>query len=101
MTEWNRRRYGKDVERKVTDRDAYLDRHMRWYDDGQKQRLRLRSRWTAKDITELERDDPEEEAYQTGIRDMHRGFREFSPLIIRVVSLNRQLYLNYCIRHHE
>ena len=43
---------------------------MKWYDDGQKHRLCLRPRWMAKDIAELERDDPEEEAYQTGIRDM-------------------------------
>ena len=49
------------MERKVTDWDAYLDRHMRWYDDGQKHRLRLRPRWTH--IAELERDGPEEEAY--------------------------------------
>ena len=101
MTEWNRRRYRKDVERKVTDWDAYLGRHMRWYDDGQKHRLRLRPRWTAEDIAELERDDPEEEAYQTGIRDMHSGFREFAPLINRVVSLNRRLYLKYFIRHRD
>ena len=101
MTEWNRQRYRKDVERKVKDWDAYLDRHMRWYDDGQKNHLRLRPRWMAEDIVELERDDPEEESYQTGIRDMHNGFREFAPLINRVVNLNRRLYLNYFIRHHD
>ena len=50
-------------------------------------------------IAELERDDPEEEAYHTGIRDMHSGFREFAPLINRVVSLNRRLYLNSFIHH--
>ena len=61
---------------------------MRWYDDGQKHRLRVRPRWTAEDIAGLERDDPQEEAYHTGIRDMHSGFREFAPLINRVVSLN-------------
>ena len=93
VTEWNRRRYKKDRERKVTDWDAYLERHMKWHNDGQKHRLRLRPRWTEEDIAELERDDPEEEAYQTGIRDMHSGFREFAPLINRVVSLNRRLYL--------
>ena len=101
VTEWNRWRYRKDVERRVTNWDDYLGRHMRWYDDGQKHRLRLRPRWTKKDIAELERDDPEEEAYQTGIRDMHSGFWEFAPLINRVVSLNRRLYLNYCIRHRD
>ena len=46
------------------------------------------------DIAELEWADPDEQAYQTGIRDMHRGFREFAPLINKVVSLNRRLYLN-------
>ena len=98
VTEWNRRRFRKDGERKVTDWDAYLGRHMRWYDDGQKHRLRLRPRWTAEDITKLERDDPEEAAYHTGIRDMHSGFREFAPLINRVVRLNRRSYLKYFIR---
>ena len=91
VTEWNRRRYRKDVERKVTNWDVYLNRHMKWYDDGQKHHLRLRPQWTAEDIAELERDDPEEEAYQTGIRDMHSGFREFAPLINRVLSLNREV----------
>ena len=79
------------MERRVTNWDVYLDRHMKWYDDGQKHHLRLKPRWTAEDIVELERDDPEEEACQTGIRDMHRGFREFAPLINRVVSLNREV----------
>ena len=101
VTEWNRRRYRNDGEREVSDWDAYLGRHMRWYDDGQKHRLRLRPRWTAEDIAELERDDPEEEAYQTGIRDMHSGFREFAPLINRVVRLNRRSYLKYFIRQRD
>ena len=85
-------------ERRVTNRDDYLARHMRWYDDGQKHRLHLRPRWTAEDIAELEWADPDEQAYQTGIRDMHSGFREFAPLINRVVSLNRRSYLKYFIR---
>ena len=92
VMEWNRRKFRKDGERRVTDWNAY---------DGHKHRLRLRPRWTAEDIAELERDDPEEEAYQTGIRNMHSGFREFAPLINRVVSLNRRLYLNYFIRHRD
>ena len=101
VTEWNWWRYQKDGERKVTDWDAYLDRHMKWYDDGQKHRLRLRPRWPTEDIMELERDDPEEEACQTGIRDLHSGFREFAPLINRVVSSNRRLILKYFIRHRD
>ena len=101
VTEWNRWRWRKDVERRVTNWDDYLGRHMRWYDDGQKHHLRLRPRWTAEDIAELEWADPDEQAYQTGIRDMHSGFREFAPLINRVVSLNRRLYLNYFIRHRD
>ena len=101
VTEWNRRRYRKYVERKVTDWDAYLDRHLRWYDDGQKHRLRLRPRWTAEDIAELEWADPDEQAYQTGIRDMHSGFREFAPLINRVVRLNRRSYLKYFIHQRD
>ena len=93
MMEWNRWRYRTDGEMKVTDCDAYLSRHMKLYDDGQKHRLRLRARWTAEDIAELERDDPEEEAYQTGIRDMHSEFREFAPLINRVSGeLNRCIF---------
>ena len=43
------------------------------------------------DIAELDKDDPEEEAYQNGIRDMHSGFRAFAPLINRVVSLNQEV----------
>ena len=101
VTEWNRWRYWKGGVRRVIVWNAYLNRHMKWYDDGQKRHLRLRPWWTAEDIVELERDDPEEEAYQTGIRDMRSGFREFAPLINRVVSLNRRLYLNYCIRHRD
>ena len=66
------------------DWDGYAQ-HMRWYDDGQKHRLRLRPRWTTEDIAELEMDAPEEEDYQASIRDMS-GFREFAPLINRVVS---------------
>lgn len=84
---WDRRRYHKDVERRVTNWDDYLGRHMRWYDDGQKHRLRLRPRWTAEDIAELERDDPDEQAYQTGIN--------------RVVSSNRRLILKYFIRNRD
>ena len=101
VTEWNRWRWRKDVERRVTNWDDYLGRHMRWYDDGQKHRLRLRPRWTAEDIAELEWADPDEQAYQTGIRDMHSGFREFAPLINRVVSSNRRLILKYFIRHRD
>ena len=79
VTEWNRRRYREDGERRVTDWDAYVERHMKWYDDGQKHRLRLRPWWTVEDIAELERDDPEEEAYQTGIRDMTVDLGSLSP----------------------
>ena len=85
----------------MIDWNAYEDQHMRWYDDGRKHRIRLRPQWTAEDIAELERDDPEEEAYQTGIRDMHSGFREFAPLINRVVRLNRRSYLKYFIRQRD
>ena len=63
VTEWSERRYRKDRKRRVTDWNDYEGRHMRWYDDGQKHHLRLRPRWTAEDIAELDRDDPEEEAY--------------------------------------
>ena len=52
-------------------------------------RLCLRPRWMSEDIAELQRDDPDEQAHQSSIRDMHSGFREFAPLISRVVSLNR------------
>ena len=100
VTEWNRRRWHKDGERRVIDWDDYAQ-HMRWYDDGQKHRLRLRPRWTTEDIAEPEMDDPEEEAYQGSIRDMS-GFREFSPLINRVVSssiLNRRWYVIHFIHH--
>ena len=45
------------------------------------------------DIAELDKDDPEEEAYQNGIRDMHSGFRAFAPLINRVSGeLNRCIF---------
>jgi hypothetical protein len=101
VTEWNQRNFRKDGERRVTDWNTYEGEHMRWYDDARKHRLRLRPQWTTEDIAELERDDPEEEAYQTDLRDMHSGFREFAPLINRVVSLNRRLYLNYFIRHRD
>ena len=80
----------------MTNWEAYGN-HMRWYDDGQKHRLRLRPRWTAEDIAELEEDDSEDEAYQTSIKDMHSGFREFAPLINRVVSLNRWFYVIYIL----
>lgn len=82
----------------MTDWDEYA-RHLRWYDDGVKHRLRLRPRWTEEDIMELEEDDPEEEAYHTSVKDMNSGFREFAPLINRVVSLNRQFYVSYYILH--
>jgi hypothetical protein len=98
VTEWNRRNLLKDGEMRATNWEAY-GYHMRWYDDVQKHRLRLRPGWTAEDIAELEEDDPEDDAYQTSIKDMHSEFREFAPLINRVVSLNRWFYVIYFVLH--
>jgi hypothetical protein len=60
---------------------------MHWYDDGVKFRLRLRPQWTAADIASLqEEEDSENEAYRRSLRDMQGDFREYAPLMNRVVS---------------
>ena len=60
---------------------------MNWYDDGIKFRLRLRPRWTEADMASLqEEEDSEDEAYKRNLREMQGDFREYAPLLNRVVS---------------
>ena len=83
---WDKRRFRKDEERSGIDRNVY-ERHMHWYDDGIKFRLRLRTRWTEADMASLEEaPDSEDEAYKRNLRDMQGDFREYAPLLNRVVS---------------
>lgn len=85
VQEWNERKTRKNVERKVMDWDEYED-HMLWYDDGIKHRLRLRPQWTTADAEDLYDDASENEAYNESIRELKGGFREYGPLMNRVVS---------------
>ncbi|XBJ06481.1 hypothetical protein VPH35_012135 [Triticum aestivum] len=57
VKKWDERRYRKDSERRVVHWDTYRERHLKWYDDGVKYRVRLRPQWTEDDIAELEEDD--------------------------------------------
>jgi hypothetical protein len=83
---WDERRFRKDGERSGIDWNVY-ERHMHWYDDGVKFRLRLRPQWTAANIASLEEEeDSEDEAYRRSLRDMQCDFREYAPLMNRVVS---------------
>lgn len=76
----------------AVDWEAY-EEHLKWFDDGIKYRLRLRPQWTAADITSLEEDNPEEEAYNANIRETKGEFREYAPLIKRVsFELNRSIF---------
>ena len=86
MQAWDERRYHKDSERRVVQWDTYHERHLKWYDDGVKYCVRLRPQWTEDDITELEEDDSEDEAYRGRLRDLKGDFREYAPLMNRVVS---------------
>lgn len=72
------------TERRVIDWDEYED-HMLWYDDGIKHRLRLRPQWTTADAEDLFDDASENEAYNESIRQLQGGFREYGPLMNRVV----------------
>ena len=83
---WDERSYRKDSERRVVHWDTYCERHLKWYDDGVKYRVRLRPQWTDDDISELEEDDSEDEAYRGRLRDLEGDFREYAPLMNRVVS---------------
>ncbi|XBI02588.1 hypothetical protein VPH35_131106 [Triticum aestivum] len=83
---WDERRYRKDSERRVVHWDTYCERHLKWYDDGVKYRVRLRPQWTEDDIAELEEDDSEDEAYRGRLRDLEGDFREYAPVMNRVVS---------------
>ncbi|XBH97812.1 hypothetical protein VPH35_127430 [Triticum aestivum] len=83
---WDERRYRKDSERRVVNWNTYRERHLKWYDDGVKYRVRLRPQWTEDDIAELEEDDSEDEAYRGRLRDLEGDFREYAPLMNRVVS---------------
>ncbi|VAH98020.1 unnamed protein product [Triticum turgidum subsp. durum] len=82
--EWNEWKTRKDTERRVIDWDDYED-HMLWYDDGIKHRLRLRPQWTTADAEDLFDDASENEAYNESIRQLQGGFREYRPLMNRVV----------------
>jgi hypothetical protein len=49
---WDERRYRKDRKKGVVNWEAY-ERHLRWFDDGIKYRVRLRPQWTMAEITSL------------------------------------------------
>ena len=86
VTMWDERTFRKDKERSGICWNVY-ERHMNWYDDGIKFRLRLRPRWTEADMASLqEEEDSEDEAYKRNLRDMQGDFREYAPLMNRVVS---------------
>ena len=86
VTMWDERTFRKDEERSDICWNVY-ERHMNWYDDGIKFRLRLRPRWTEADMASLqEEEDSEDEAYKRNLRDMQGDFREYAPLMNRVVS---------------
>nr|XP_045090141.1 serine/threonine-protein phosphatase 7 long form homolog [Aegilops tauschii subsp. strangulata] len=84
VKEWNEWKGRKDTERRVIDWDEYED-HMLWYDDGIKHRLRLRSQWTTADAKDLFDDASKNEAYNESIIQLQGGFREYGPLMNRVV----------------
>ena len=85
VTEWNQWKTRKDVERRVIDWEEYSD-HLLWFDDGIKHRLRLRPQWTTADAESLYDDDSENEAYNDNIRELQGGFREYGPIMNKVVS---------------
>ena len=59
--------------RKETDREVYnsqiVTEYLRWYDDGAKHRLRLRPRWTDKDLLTLTAEDSSEDEYNASVRN--------------------------------
>ena len=60
---------------------------MNQFNDGTKFHLRLRPRWTEADMASLEEaTKSEDEAYKRNLRDMQGDFREYAPLMNRVVS---------------
>ncbi|XBI12105.1 hypothetical protein VPH35_139021 [Triticum aestivum] len=86
VTMWDERTFRKDGETSGICWNVY-ERHMNWYDDGIKFRLRLRPRWTEADMASLqEEEDSEDEVYKRNLRDMQGDFREYAPLMNRVVS---------------
>ena len=76
VTEWNKWKTRKDVERRVIDWEEYAD-HLLWYDDGIKHRLRLRPQWMTADAENLYDDDSKNDAYNESIRELQGGFREY------------------------
>ena len=85
VTEWNQWKTRKDVERRVIDWEEYSD-HLLWFDDGIKHRLRLRTQWTTTVAESLCDNDSENEAYNDNIRELQGGFRDYGPIMNRVVS---------------
>ena len=93
---WRERRYRKERDMAMVDWDEYEETHLKWFDDGMKYCLRLRPKWTAADITSLEADNPEEEAYNANLRRTQGDFREYAPLLNRVVSCVELLEDDIC-----
>ncbi|KAE8767858.1 Strictosidine synthase 1 [Hordeum vulgare] len=89
VQEWNERKTRKDGQRKVLDSDDYED-HLRWYDDGIKHRLCLKTQWTTRDAGELYDDGSKNEAYHDNIRELQSGFREYGPLMNIIVIFGAQ-----------
>ena len=48
--------------------------------------MRLRPQWTTADAEDLFDDASENEAYNESIRELKGGFREYGPLMNKVVS---------------
>ena len=63
-----------------------VQEYLRWYDDGTKFRLRLRPRWTDKDMLTLNQEDSSEDEYNQIVRNSQGYHREFAPVLDRVVS---------------
>ena len=82
---WDERGYRKDVERRTVDWDTYHE-HIKRYDNGVKYRLCLRPQWTSADVALLEEDDSEDEACRDHLRELKGEFREYAPLMNRMVS---------------
>ncbi|KAE8808304.1 Strictosidine synthase 1 [Hordeum vulgare] len=89
VQQWNERQGRKDRERRVLDWDDY-EAHRLCYDDGNKYCLRLRPQWTTEDIKDLYDDDSDSEAYNDNIRELKGGFREYAPLMNRI--LNKSIF---------
>ena len=82
---WADRENRKETDREVSTYES-IQEYLRWYADGAKFRLRLRPRWTDKDMLNITKEDSSEDEYNQTVRNSQGYHREFAPVLDRVLS---------------